>query len=76
MENEKELEFEIVEELATLSENGNWKKQLNIVKWGDNIAKYEIRSWRADYKRVGKGITLTIEEIKNLKRALNNLEEI
>lgn len=54
------LRVEVVEELATLSESGAWKKQLNIVQWGDNIAKYDIRSWNQDHTKSGKGITLNL----------------
>lgn len=76
MESSKELDFDIVEEVATLSESGTWKKQLNIVRWGDNIAKYDIRAWNADHTRSGKGVTFTIEELKKLKKALLDLDDI
>jgi hypothetical protein len=74
METDKKLECTIVEELATLSESGSWRKQLNIVQWGNNIAKYDIRSWNEDNTKMGKGVTLSLEEIRTLKKALNNLE--
>ena len=74
MESEKNLAFEIIEEIATLSESGKWKKQLNIVQWGDNIAKYDIRSWNEDKTKSGKGITLSVEELRALKNALNLLD--
>lgn len=64
----------IVDEIATLSESGKWKKQLNIVQWGDNIAKYDIRSWNEDKTKSGKGITLSIEEVRALRNALNTLD--
>ena len=74
MESNQSISCEIVEEIATLSESGKWKKQLNIVQWGDNIAKYDIRSWDEDKTKSGKGITLSVEEIRALKRALNSLD--
>ena len=70
----RELSFEVVEQLASLSETGNWKKQLNIVQWGDNIAKYDIRSWNKEYTKSGKGITLTLQELIVLKKALNMMD--
>lgn len=39
------IKFEIVKEIAVLSESKNWTKELNIVKWEDNPPKYDIRSW-------------------------------
>ena len=77
MDNQKistELHFEVVEEIATLSENGNWQKQLNIVQWGDNIAKYDIRPWNASHTKAGKGITLTLQELVALKKTLNLMD--
>ena len=68
------LRVEVVEELATLSESGAWKKQLNIVQWGDNIAKYDIRSWNQDHTKSGKGITLNLQELIELKKALNLMD--
>lgn len=68
------LKFEVIEELATLSESGTWKKQLNIVQWGDNIAKYDIRSWNQDHSKSGKGITLNLQELVELKKALNAMD--
>ena len=68
------LRVEVVEELATLSESGTWKKQLNIVQWGDNIAKYDIRSWNQDHTKSGKGITLNLKELIELKKALNLMD--
>ena len=68
------LRVEVVEELATLSESGTWKKQLNIVQWGDNIAKYDIRSWNQDHTKSGKGITLNLQELIELKKALNLMD--
>ena len=68
------LRVEVVEELATLSESGTWKKQLNIVQWGDNIAKYDIRSWNQDHTKSGKGITLNLQELIELKKALNIMD--
>ena len=68
------LRVEVVEELATLSESGTWKKQLNIVQWGDNIAKYDIRSWNQDHTKSGKGITLKLQELIELKKALNLMD--
>jgi len=70
----KEIRFEIIEELATLSESGTWKKQLNIVQWGDNIAKYDIRPWNQDHTKSGKGITLNLQELRELKKALSAMD--
>lgn len=71
---QSKVTFEIVQGLGTLSESGTWRKELNIVQWGDNIAKYDIRAWNADHTKLGRGVTLSAEELKTLKGILNNLE--
>lgn len=74
MDEKPNYSYEVVEVLAVLSESGRWKKELSIVQWGDNIAKYEIRPWNADHTRFGKGVTLSIPELRELKKALNSMD--
>ena len=41
--------YEIVETIATLSQNGDTSKELNRVSYNGSPAKYDLRSWkRAD----------------------------
>lgn len=60
-----DIKFEILEHILDLSEpNGKgWKKQLNIVSWNGNMKKYDIREWNEDHTRMGKGVTLSYEEL-------------
>lgn len=68
-----EIKYEIVERIAILSEKGNWTKELNKVSWNDRPAKYDLRDWNHKDGKIGKGITLTEEELGNLKEVLNAL---
>ena len=66
-----EFKFEIVETLAVLSESSKgWTKELNLIKWNDREPKYDIREWSPDGSKMGKGITLSDEEVAVLKKAL------
>ena len=70
-----DIKYEIVEQLGSISENAKgWKKEVNLISWNDNAAKYDIRDWSPDGSKMGKGITLTNEEIKSLRDLLNQLE--
>lgn len=70
-----ELKYEIIEEIGVISEGSKgWKTELNIVKWGDNEPKYDLRPWNEDHTKMGKGITLTSDEIESLKTILCNME--
>lgn len=70
-----ELKFEITERIGVLSENANgWTKELNKVSWNEREPKYDLREWNPDHSRMGKGITLTDEEVGTLKAILNGEE--
>jgi len=66
-----EFKYEIVERIAVLSESSKgWTKELNLISWNGREPKYDIREWSPDNEKMGKGITLTDEEIVQLKKAL------
>ena len=75
---EDNFKYEVVERIAVLSEAGANTKELNKVSYNGGAAKYDIRQWRnVDGEvRMLKGITLTDEEAKALKEALNAREDI
>ncbi|MCL7748411.1 YdbC family protein [Halalkalibacter alkaliphilus] len=67
-----EIKFEIVETVAVLSEGSKgWKKELNLISWNGRDAKYDIRDWAPDHSKMGKGVTLSEEEIDILVQALS-----
>ncbi len=70
-----EIKFEITENIGTLSESAKgWYKELNLVSWNDRDPKYDIRDWSPDHEKMGKGVTLTKEEVVELKKLLNSLD--
>ena len=70
-----DLKFEITERIGVLSENAKgWTKELNKVSWNEREPKYDLREWNPDHSRMGKGITLTDEEVETLKAILNGEE--
>ena len=63
-----DFSFNIEENVAVISSSkGGWNLELNKVAWGDRPAKYDLRSWSPDHKKMGKGLTFTDEELKALK---------
>ncbi|MBU3805760.1 MAG: hypothetical protein H9882_02550 [Candidatus Fournierella pullistercoris] len=69
-----EFKYEIVKELAVLSTGSNgWQRELNLVSWNDREAKYDIRDWAPDHVKMGKGISLSMEEMEQLKLALDEI---
>ena len=62
-----DFKYEIVEHIGTLSESAKgWTKELNRISWNGGEPKYDIRDWSPDDEKMGKGITLTEEEARNL----------
>ncbi len=69
-----DFSFEITQSIGTVAEGkGGWNLELNLVSWGGRPAKYDIRSWSPDHQKMGKGITLTKEELESLKKLLNEV---
>jgi len=70
-----EIKFEIKEKIGVISESAKgWKKELNLISWNDKEPKYDVRDWDPEHKKMGKGITLSSEEIKALMDILNGME--
>lgn len=69
-----DLKFEITEHIAVLSESPKgWTKELNMISWNGREPKYDIRDWAPDHEKMGKGVTLSKEELGKLKEILSSL---
>lgn len=70
-----DIKFEIVKELGKISESAKgWTKELNLISWNGNEAKYDLRDWSPEHEKMGKGVTLSREEITKLKELLDGIE--
>jgi hypothetical protein len=70
-----DIKYEIVNKFGVLSKStSGWAKELNLISWNDREPKYDIRDWSADGEKMGKGVTLSKEELLALKELLNSLE--
>ena len=69
-----DIKFEIKDTIGILSESPKgWKKELNLISWNDKEPKYDIREWSPDHSKMGKGVTLTKEELEKLRDVLSVL---
>ena len=69
-----DIKFEIKEELGVLSESAKgWTKELNLISWNGAEAKYDLRDWSPNHEKMGKGITLTADEVKELYKLLDKI---
>jgi hypothetical protein len=70
-----DIKYEIVKKIGVISKSSSgWAKELNLVSWNDREAKYDLRDWSADGSKMGKGVTLTREELLALRELLNGME--
>jgi hypothetical protein len=70
-----DLKYEIIKKIGVLSKSASgWVKELNLISWNDRDPKYDLRDWSADGTKMGKGVTLTKEELIALKELLNSME--
>lgn len=70
-----EFKYEVTERIGVLSTNEKgWERQLNMVSWNDRDPKYDIRDWSPDGTKMGKGISMSAEEMATLKGILEDLE--
>ena len=69
-----ELKFEITKHIGVLSESAKgWTKELNLISWNDREPKYDIREWSPGKEKMGKGVTLSADEVEALKGLLNDI---
>jgi hypothetical protein len=70
-----DIKYNITEELGVLSTSSKgWTKELNLVSWNDRDPKFDIREWDPGHEKMGKGVTLSREEMKILKALLMEID--
>ena len=64
---DSEFSYQVLSRLGCIKayETG-WTKELNIIKWNNGEAVYDIRDWSEDKSRMSRGMTLTPDEIEKV----------
>lgn len=71
---EKNFKFDVLENIAVLSEGGAYSREMNIVSFNGRKARLDVRVWKqdGDGKKVPlRGIQLTDDEARALADAIN-----
>ena len=69
-----EFSYDVKEKLGTISANGKYSKELNIISYNGAEQKYDLRNWTTEEdgsRKMQKGLTLTKEEVLKLKELLD-----
>jgi hypothetical protein len=54
-----------------ISENrSGWTRELNLVSWNGGEPKYDLRDWAPEHEKMGKGISMTKDEVFELLQLL------
>ena len=62
-----DIKYEITQSICVLSEGAKgWRKELNLISWNGREPKYDIREWAPEHEKLGKGTTLSQEEMDRL----------
>ena len=70
-----EIKYQVRETFGALSESPKgWTKELRSISWNNREPKYDIRDWAPEDVKMGKGVTLSIEELKKLRDVLNEMD--
>lgn len=69
-----DFKYEIIEEIGVIAESAKgWTKELNLISYNGAEPKYDLRDWAPNHEKMGKGITLTADEIETLKDILEKI---
>lgn len=69
-----EIKYEIKEQFGDISVSPKgWTKEINLISWNGAAPKYDIRDWAPEHEKMGKGITFTEEEARNLYKILGEV---
>ena len=70
-----EIKSEMIKTIGILATNkSGWNREVNIVKWNDGKPKLDIRDWGPNHEKVGKGLSLNVEEVAVLKELLSEYD--
>ena len=67
--------MEIVRHIGVIETNrSGWTRELNVIDWGSGDV-YDIRSWAPGHEKCGKGITISKEALKDLRKLIDTALE-
>lgn len=75
MQKKTEFTYEIIKQLGVVKTNkSGWQREVNIVSWNHAKPKLDIREWVPNHEKMGKGISLSAEEVAIIKEILDEYD--
>lgn len=69
-----EFRYEVIRTIGEIPGERKWKIRLNLISWNGGEPKYDIRPWSEDGNAMGKGISMSKEELLGLKKILDSAD--
>jgi len=72
-----DFSYEVKKVIGVISKGKSSAKELRLISWNGKPEKYDIRDWWEDKdgnEKMGKGITLSTEEAKELAKLLKGVK--
>ena len=69
-----EIKYKVIKHIGVVGSNCGWTKELNIISWNDKERKFDLRNWTENHTKMSKGITMTKNELLNLKELLDSID--
>ncbi len=70
-----DFSYEVKKKYGVLSESAKgWTREVRLVSWNGGKPKVDIRDWAPEDEKMGKGITLTEEEVAVLRDILGEID--
>ena len=61
-----DFSFEVIKDFGAFGE-GKWQKHLTLLSFNGKPPKYDIRPWNDDMSKMGKGVSLDLEDLMDLQ---------
>lgn len=61
-----DFSFEVIKDFGAFGE-GKWQKHLTLLSFNGKPPKYDIRPWNEDMSKMGKGVSLDLEDLMDLQ---------
>lgn len=65
------MKFKIIEHIGVLATHSTgWSREINLVEWNGEEAKYDIREWSPDHEHMSRGVALHEKEMQHIYKLL------
>lgn len=72
---DKEFKYDVLAEIGTVEEGSRQDTIVKIISWNGGDPKLDIRKWNKEDEKMGKGISISLENVQKLRDLLDQIED-